>query len=126
MLVDMGSGVIDWSIDVIVVNILCLLQIFDSDGNLDNGIIIIEVIYIQFQDIVIDFILSEVDFEIQVNLVIGKNLIDKIVVVEYFKSFQVGDLIGSWVYEEDNGNINVLLFFNGDEYLIVYFQVDDD
>ena len=123
---DMGGDATDWSNDATVVNILRLLQTLDSDGNPDNGITITEAIHTQLQDIAIDPAVSEADFETQANSAIGKNLIDKTVAVEHFKNSQAGDLTGSWVYEEDNGNINVLTFFNGDEYLIVHSQADDD
>ncbi len=123
---DMGSGATDWSTDSTVINILRLLQTLDEDGNPDNGITITAAIHTALQDIAIDPTLSEADFETQANSALGKTLIDKIVAIEHFKSSQAGDLTGSWVYEEDNGNINVLTFFNGDEYLIVHSQDDGD
>lgn len=126
---DMGSGSADWSSDQTVVNILRLLQTLDSDGDASNGITITEAIHTALQDVALDPAVSESDFEAQANIAInstGKNLIAKNDAIEHFENSQSGDLIGSWVFVEDNGNVNVLTFLNGSEYLIAHSKADDD
>ena len=125
---DMGSGATDWSSDQTVVNILRLLQTLDSDGDASNGITITEAIHTALQDVDLDPTVSESDFETQANTAInstGKTLIAKEDAVNHFKTSQSGDLIGSWVFVEDNGNANVLTFLNDSEYLIAHSKADD-
>ncbi len=124
---DMGSGATDWSSDQTVVNILRLLQTLDSDGDASNGITISDAVHTALQDMDLDPSLSEADFETQANTAInatGKTLIATADAVEHFKSSQSSDLVGSWVYEEANGNVNVLTFLNDSEYLIAHSKDD--
>ena len=125
---DMGSGATDWSSDQTVVNILRLLQTLDSDGDASNGITITEDVHTALQDIDLDPSVSETDFETQANTAInatGKTLIATEDAVNHFQSSQSGDLVGSWVFEETNGNVNVLTFLNDSEYLIAHSKADD-
>ena len=125
---DMGSGGTDWSSDQTVVNILRLLQTLDSDGDASNGITITEDVHTALQDIDLDPSVSETDFETQANTAInatGKTLIATEDAVNHFQSSQSGDLVGSWVFEETNGNVNVLTFLNDSEYLIAHSKADD-
>ncbi|WP_421865823.1 hypothetical protein [Marinobacter adhaerens] len=125
---DMGSGATDWSSDQTVVNILRLLQTLDSDGDASNGINITEDVHTALQDIDLDPSVSETDFETQANTAInatGKTLIATEDAVNHFQSSQSGDLVGSWVFEETNGNVNVLTFLNDSEYLIAHSKADD-
>ncbi|WP_296935139.1 hypothetical protein [uncultured Marinobacter sp.] len=124
---DMGSGTTDWSSDQTVVNILRLLQTLDSDDDASNGITITEDVHTALQDIDLDPSVSETDFETQANTAInttGKTLIAKVDAVNHFQSSQSGDLVGSWVFEESNGNVNVLTFLNDSEYLIAHSKDD--
>lgn len=124
---DMGSGATDWSSDQTVVNILRLLQTLDSDDDASNGITITDDVHTALQDMDLDPALSETDFETQANTAInatGKTLIATADAVGHFKSSQSGDLVGSWVFEEANGNVNVLTFLNDSEYLIAHSQDD--
>jgi hypothetical protein len=80
------------------------------------------------QDIDLDPSVSETDFETQANTAInatGKTLIATEDAVNHFQSSQSGDLVGSWVFEETNGNVNVLTFLNDSEYLIAHSKADD-
>lgn len=122
---DMGSGTTDWSSDQTVVNILRLLQSLDSDKDPGNGITISENVHTALQDIELDPTVSESAFETQVNSTINIILRDRESAVEHFENSQAGDLIGSWVFEESNGNINVLIFLNDSEYLIAHSMADD-
>jgi|2_EtaG_2_1085320.scaffolds.fasta_scaffold00799_3 hypothetical protein len=125
---DMGSGGTDWSSDQTVVNILRLLQTLDSDGDASNGITITENVHTALQDIDLDPSVSETDFETQANTAInatGKTLIATEDAVNHFQSSQSGDLVGSWIFEETNGNVNVLTFLNDSEYLIAHSKADD-
>ena len=125
---DMGSGATDWSSDQTVVNILRLLQTLDSDGDASNGITITEDVHTALQDIDLDPSVSETDFETQANTAInatGKTLIATEDAGNHFQSSQSGDLVGSWVFEETNGNVNVLTFLNDSEYLIAHSKADD-
>ncbi|MBY6033340.1 hypothetical protein KUV59_09180 [Marinobacter daepoensis] len=123
---DMGSGAADWSQDPAVINILRLLQTLDNDSNPANGITITPAVHTALKDVAIDTTLSESDFETQANTALGETLIPKTVAIDHFQTSQTGDLTGSWVFVEDGGNVNVLTFFNGSEYLIVHSKADDD
>lgn len=125
---DMGSGSADWSSDQTVVNILRLLQTLDSDGDASNGITITEAIHTALQDMALDPTVSESAFETQANTAInstGKTLIDKTDALNHFSESQSGDIVGSWVFTEPGGNVNVLTFLRDGEYLIAHSQADD-
>lgn len=124
---DMGNGTADWSADPTVVNILRLLQTLDTDGDASNGITITDQVHNALKDVALDPKVSEADFETQANTAIvstGKTLIDKAKAVDHFKESQSTDLVGSWVYVEEGGNVNVLSFLNDREYLIAHSTAD--
>jgi len=126
--VDMGSGTTNWNEDQTVVNILRLLQTLDDDGNPANGINITPAVHTALKDVALDPSLSESDFETQANTALqntSKTLIDKTAAIAHFQESQNGELTGSWKFVEPNGNVNVLTFFNGDQYLIVHRDADD-
>ncbi|MBJ6137061.1 hypothetical protein [Marinobacter litoralis] len=125
---DMGGGTANWNEDQTVVNILRLLQTLDDDGYPDNGINITPAVHTALKDVALDPSVSESDFETQANTALqgtSKTLIDKTAAIAHFQASQNGELTGSWKFVEPNGNVNVLTFFNGDQYLIVHRDADD-
>lgn len=114
--------------DPVVVNILRLLQTLDADGDPDNGITIAPAVAESLENVNLDF--SAPGFETTaataVNNAVGRPLVAAEQAVAHFERSLQGDLLGSWVYAESNGNINVLTFIDDSTYLIAHSQDDDD
>ncbi len=116
-----------------VINIIRLLQTLDSDGDPENGITISEEVATALEGITLD-VTSE-GFEDEVNEKIpsalvgtgleGTELVSADEAVAHFEGSLQNQIIGSWIYEEDNGALNLLTFFRGNRYIIAHSQADD-
>lgn len=123
---DMGGDGADLSTPS-VINILRFLQTLDDDGDPENGITVSEETATALSDAVLPFELDS--FESEATTVIknalGRDLVSESDAIAHFEGSLKGDLLGSWVYEEENGIFNVLTFFGDDRYVIAHSDADD-
>lgn len=110
-----------------VVNILRLLQTLDEDGDPENGITVTAATATAMQDVALDF--SAASFESEattaINAQLQRELVSETDAVAHFEGALKDDLLGSWVFEEGGGNVNVLTFLDSSTYVIAHSMADD-
>ncbi len=111
----------------VVVNILRLLQTLDADGDPENGITITPEIHQALNDVDLPYRDAAFESEAanQIKAKLDKDLVSEEDAVEHFSGSLKGDLLGSWIYEEDTGNVNVLTFIDDSTYVIAHSMADD-
>lgn len=109
-----------------VVNVIRLLQTLDEDGDPENGITISDETATALADTVLDFSAATFDSEASTAVsALSRELVSSDEAVAHFQGSLQGGLQGSWVYEEEGGNVNVLTFFGNNRYVIAHSQADD-
>lgn len=119
---DMGGEGADLASPV-VLNVIRLLQTLDADGDPENGITISEDSSNTLADT--DLAFDDPAFETQAEIALDAQLVSEEQAANHFKGALKDELLGSWVYREANGNVNVLTFFARDRYVIAHSQADD-
>lgn len=123
---DMGGENADLNTPA-VTNVIRLLQSLDADGDPENGISITEATRTTLSDVVLDVEAATFESEATTALnTLNKVLVSSEDAVGHFQSSLQNELLGSWVYEEENGNINVLTFFTENRYVIAHSGGDDE
>lgn len=124
---DMGGDSADLTTPT-VVNIIRLLQTLDEDGDPENGITITSATTTALADTELDFAAETFETEASTALTaqLSRSLVSAEEAVSHFEGSLKDQLLGSWVFEEDDGSINVLTFFGEDRYVVTHSSGDDD
>ncbi|ROQ21216.1 hypothetical protein EDC38_1839 [Marinimicrobium koreense] len=122
---DMGGENADFTTPA-VINVARLLQTLDDDSDPENGITIAEATASALVDTELDFTASTFETEATVAAtLIERALVTEADAIAHFQGSLRDGLTGSWMFVEDNGNINLLTFFQDGHYVIAHSMADD-
>lgn len=125
---DMGGEGADLD-NATVVNILRLLQTLDADGDPENGITVTPEVATALNDVSINVSSSTTDFDTAATSAMsalagtslaGVTLVSEANAKSHFEGSLKGGLLGSWVYDEGEGKLNVLTFYGDNQYMIAH------